>query len=223
MPISLTLLILLALPILPRVSVSAGESPYSPADAISVEPAMALILEIGQTVTVNITITNITDCAGYMFKLDYNSSILEVVPKSTFPYHNVTLDTDPANPLTPSQMAPFPAGRLDTDRSVLGSIKFSTVWLVGVPTYNGSGVAAQITFNGTMVGISTLIFDQTSTRATDYWGDDILFATFNDGEIEVIPEFPVAIIMPLLLTATLAVAFLAKIVLSRKRRSPTIT
>jgi hypothetical protein len=75
--------------------VKAAISPYSPADAISVEPATATVTAY-QTVTINITITNITDCRAYDLWLDYNDTILEVT--------NINIDT--GTPGTPSQIAP---------------------------------------------------------------------------------------------------------------------
>ena len=178
------------------------------ADAISVEPPTAIILAIDDTVTVNITITNIQNCAGYMFKIDYNSTLLAL--------DSWTFDT--GTPLSPTQVAPASGDRVDTDASFAGSVQLATVWKTGQPTYNGSGLAAQLTFNGTMLGNSTLIFDQLWTLASDDIGSEIHFLMFNDGYIEVVPEFPAAILMSLVLTATLASAFLAKIAWSKKQR-----
>jgi len=187
----------------------------SPDGPISVTPPKAQILAINQTVAVDIYITNVTGMGAYDFWLYYNATILDVT--------QVLIDTDPANPLTATQVAPAASDRVDTDASVPGILRYSIVWKAGVPTYTGNGTAARITFKGKMVGNSTLTFDNTWTKAFDGLGDPIPLNPKNPGEIEVIPEFPVALIMPLLLTATLAAAFLAKIVWSRKHRDPATT
>ncbi len=152
------------------------ELPISGLCAISVEPSKT-IMGLGYTVTATVTITNITDCAGYQLWIDYESIILEMA--------SWTFDTDPANPLSPTQVAPDPNDRVDVDQSVPGSVKVATVWSFGVPTYSGSGVAAEITFNATMLGNSTLNFDQAWTRVTDDPGNDILFQAFIDAWVFV--------------------------------------
>jgi hypothetical protein len=200
------ILLLTASMALTNVSASPGD-PY-----ISVDPPKAQILAINQTVAVDINITDIIGMGAYDFWLYYNDTLLEVT--------QVLIDTDPANPLTETQVAPAASDRVDTDVSVSGIVRYSIVWKAGVPTYTGNGTAARITFKGKMVGNSTLTFSDTWTKAFDGLGDPIPLNPKNGGEIEVIPEFPVALIMPLLLTATLAAAFLAKMFWSRKHRGP---
>jgi hypothetical protein len=139
---------------------------------ISVEPSKT-VLALGYTVTVTVTITDITDCAGYQLFIDYDPALLNMT--------SWTFDTDPTKPGSTTQMAPAPADRVDVDVSVPGSVKLATIWKAGVPTYSGSGVAAEITFNATMLGNSTINFDQSWTRAID----DILFQTFIDGWVFV--------------------------------------
>jgi hypothetical protein len=166
--------------------------PYT-AQAISVSPSekkYVTNLECFHNNTefsVDLVITNITECAGYQFKFDYNSTLLAVV--------NKTLDTDPANPLSPTQMAPLPNQRLKTDMSTLGSVRLAIVWRAGVPvyTYSGDSVAARITFriiycppqnemNNTVSCV--LAFDPAWTRGTDLTGNDIPILEFNNGYYE---------------------------------------
>lgn len=153
------------------------ELPISGSCTISIEPSKTVVA-LSQTVTVTITITNINDCAGYQLYIDYNAAVLE--------YVGYTFDTDPSNPLSPTQMAPASADRVDLDVSVSGSVKLVTVWKAATPTYSGSGVAAEITFQALAAGNSTLKFDQVWTKAVDYDGDDILFEEFNDNFIAVV-------------------------------------
>lgn len=154
---------------------SAGISIYSPAGSIALDPPTAIV-HVGQTITVSVIITNITDCAGYMMKIYYNPTILQY-------WFLYTFDTDPANPMSPTQMAPDSMDRIDGDASLPGSIRIITVWKAGVPRYSyaGSSVAAKITFKALTTGNARLVFDQAWTRATDNTGNDILFQTFIDG------------------------------------------
>ncbi len=190
--------------------VSASVSPYSPSEAISINPSSKIYESAtyctynNTEFTVEVLITNITGCAGYQFQVDYNSTLLSL--------DSWTFDTDPDNPLSPTQMAPSEAGRVDTDILVAGSIKLATVWKSGQPiyTYSGDSVAARITFKivycppqvvmepqvNTTVW-SNISFNQAWTRAVDDLGDDILFSTFNNGYYEYTtigktPERPTA-------------------------------
>jgi PKD repeat protein len=133
---------------------------------------------------VDVVITNVTDCAGYQFKVDYNSTFLSVVSR--------TFDTDPANPLSPTQMAPVLGDRLDSYLSTPGHLQMATVWKAEVPTYTyvGDSVAARITFkityspaaNNTIS--SNLAFDETWTYGTDSTGNEIPILALNNGYYE---------------------------------------
>jgi PKD repeat protein len=156
----------------------------------------------GTTFDVDIYITNVTGLGTYDFWLYYNASLLEVT--------QVLIDTDPANPLTETQVAPAASDRVDTDVSVSGIVKMDIVWKAGVPTYTGSGVCARITFkiiycppqitadpqeNNTVS--CDLAFDTTWTKAFDGAGDPMLYDAFNDGYYEYttegkVPGAPVA-------------------------------
>ena len=179
--------------------VKAEISPYSPADAISILPPQRIYESDVECYynetefTVQVYITNVTDCAGYDFVLYYNKTLLEVT--------EILIDT--GAPLSPTQIAPEDIGRVETDVSEPGIVRHSVCWKwkypneTLVPTYNGSGVAAQLTFkiiycppqivadpqqNNTVS--SDLTFDRFWTIAIDYWGDEILFAKINDGYYE---------------------------------------
>jgi hypothetical protein len=153
---------------------SAGISAYSPAGSIALDPPIASIYVNGTITTVSVIITNITDCAGYQFWIDYDSTILTL--------NSWTFDTDPANPMSPTQMAPASSDRLDNDCSVPGSVKIATVAKTGIPrySYEGSSVAAEIRFQAISTGDVFLMFDRGWTRATDNTGNDILFQTYLD-------------------------------------------
>ncbi len=175
--IMLTLLFIGLLALAFRVHpIEASVSPYSPADAISIVPSTATIL-VNQTVTVEIIITNITGCACYCFQIDYQTTILECVSS--------TVDTDPAHPMSPTQMAPAPSDRIDTGSSTPGHLMITTVWKAATPTYTyeGDSVAAEVTFKGKTPGISSLTF--THQHACDYLGNDIFFSEINNGSIVV--------------------------------------
>lgn len=182
------------------------------ADAFSLEPSTATIESVGQNVTINVTITNITDCAGFNFWIFYDSTVLN--------FTSSTFDTDNANPLSPTQIVPNASDRVDTDSSTDGNVRLAVVWKFPGPVgYNGSGLAAQLTFTGLKIGNSTLIINQDWTYASDSEAGKITFNTFDDSFISVVPEFTAAFILSLFFTATLAAAFLAKKAWSRERRN----
>ncbi len=147
---------------------------YSPAGSIGLVPSNVTLYYVGQTITVIVAITNITDCAGYQLRINYNSTLLQCDP-----WYDFTFDT--GSPLSPTQVAPASNNRIDQVAPLPGSKRMSTIWRAGVPTYSGNGVVAKITFKALATGSTSLVLDQAWTYATDSTGNDILFQTYTEG------------------------------------------
>jgi hypothetical protein len=97
--------------------------------------------------TTKVNVSEVTDYYGFDMWLHYNSTVIE--------YVNITVDG-------PGQVAPTdPGHRITTDVSVLGTIKYSCVFVgaAGTPSFNGSGTLAWITFSATNVGSTALNFN----------------------------------------------------------------
>ena len=189
---------------IPRVH---AQLPY-----ISLNPTETTVPAPGETFTVDVNITEITDLYGYEFKLAFNTTILN------------------ATAVTP--------GPVNTEAGIFkllpGEIVDSTyVWVplrnasdgyvhagcMFVGTFDGSGILMTINFTALAEGNCTLHLY--NTVFGNSIGQEIEHSTL-DGTVTVVPEFPVAIVMPLLLITTLAAAFLAKMVRSRKRKDALI-
>ena len=164
------------------------------ADSIEIIPSSVLkestvaCYWLGSTFDVEVYITNILDCAGFQFKIDYNSTLLAL--------DSWTFDT--GTPLSPTQIAPASGDRVDTDMSVAGSVQLATVWKAGIATYNGSGTAAKLTFQiiycppmpppatppdpaKENIASCDLAFDSLWTVASDSIGGTIYFNQLSDG------------------------------------------
>jgi hypothetical protein len=102
---------------------------------------------VNEVFTIKVNVSEVTDYYGFDMWLHYNSTILN--------YTAITVDG-------PGQVAPTnPAQRVITDWSVLGTIKYSCVFVAaaGAPSFNGSGTLAWISFKANNVGSTALNFN----------------------------------------------------------------
>ena len=172
----------------------------------------------GYSFMVNITIFNVTNLGSFEFKLGYNTTILDAVKchltpisEGYFRYHY------PINLTT---------GEWDAYTSIndtLGRIYFGCAVKNLVNGWTGNGSLLTINFTATAIGSCTLDLYETETVGVKDLATFPIEHTVDDGSVTVIPEFPAFMVAPLLLIATLAVAFLGKMVWSRKRKDvPTL-
>jgi hypothetical protein len=109
---------------------------------------------------VEVIIGNITNCVGYGFRINYNSTLLKL--------DSWIFDTDPANPMSPTQIAPSPFDRIETISSTPpGSVQLATVWKYpGPEPYNCTvdSVAARLTFQ--IVQIPPPLIGENNTVST---------------------------------------------------------
>jgi hypothetical protein len=186
-----------------------------PLPTISLNPTEITVPTPGQSFAVNVTIADIPDLQGYEFKLWFNKTIL-----------NVT-DVTPG-PINPPGTLYAPGKMVDSEYiwTPLQNVTDGFVWVAAAfppwsPFTGGNGIMMTINFTALVVGDCTLHLNETVLG--DPLGDLIDHEVSPDGLVQgtvtVVPEFSATIIMSLLLVATLAAAFLGKIVWSKKRKN----
>ena len=176
---------------------------------LSVEPVSVEISAIGESVNVTVVVHNVTDFYGCDFWLTYNDTLLQY----TGYYHR--------GPGAVIGSLPDAALTL-TDISVAGTVKvsilFKEAYVPRPDSFNGSGVVAWVEFEGLAEGVSPLSFVEMWTFLYNSAPGVITRDPCVPGEIIVIPEFPTATLVLLLLIVTLVAVLLGKKVWSKRRK-----
>jgi len=183
---------------------------------VKVEPAVVTIGEegapypIGEEFTVNITVYDVTGLYGWEFQLFWDNTIL-----------NCTNDVVHVPPEWEDDEFVLGAGINQTYDATHGRYHrgLACLSLPPFPALDGTVPLVTLTFNVTAGGSSTL--DLVDTKLSDTAASPILHDAL-DGTANVIPEFPVSLILPLFLTITLIAIILGKTAWSKKRREPTV-
>ena len=171
---------------------------------VSVFPASYTVQEVGLTFSVNITVQNVVDLYGWEFKLYYPNDILNGTSVTEGPF----LKTEGV--FTLFQTPEFS----DSYNETHGRLTTLCLRTGEVPGVDGNGVLATITFNSTSTnGPKALHLDNVELSDSDA---DKIPCTTVDGEITVIPEFPAALILPLLTVLTSVAIALKKTAWSTK-------
>ncbi|RLI39970.1 hypothetical protein DRO69_13570, partial [Candidatus Bathyarchaeota archaeon] len=194
---------LLALCILPR-ALAADEM------TISVYPNYVEIQpeNIGQTFTINITITNAHDVAGIQFRVEWNNTVVTcletIMPDGHF------MDPEGVEAAEDNLWIIY-------NRKGDGYAEYAVTYYDmaaaqgrGTVPRTGDGVLVTLTMNATNPGVTTVNFVPDETIIGDAEGNP-LTVTMQDGTINVIPEFTTIIAMIILLTATTTMIALKKI------------
>jgi hypothetical protein len=168
---------------------------------LSVDPVSAEISAIGQSVNITVLVHNVTDYYGCDFWVTYNDTLLEYTGFN-LRGPNAVIGSLPDAALT------------ITDISVVGTVKLSVLFKESyVPrpaSFNGSGVVAWVEFKGLAEGVSPLSFVEFWTFLYNSAPGVITRDPCVPGEIVVIPEFPTATLVLLLLIVTLVAVLLGK-------------
>jgi hypothetical protein len=182
---------------------------------VSVEPPTVTISAPGDSVMVEVNVTGVTNLYGYDLFVGYD---------------NTTLEQNGISVIGPGQVVPVSSADYSfADISYSGMVIVNVGFLENPdhpPSFNGTGTLLWITFTGKAVGTSALKLNNTDVYpiyvSTLYnRNQDPIPSTLIDGEIQVMSEFPTAVMTPLLMISTLAAVLLAKIWL-RKRRGPAV-
>jgi len=149
---------------------------------ICLEPSFPLIDDVGDTVTVDIRIEDVTDLYGIDVRLSFDPALLEAQDA----------DGDPANGVQ-IQGGSFPAPNFRVKNEAdngAGTVWYAVSQMSPTEPISGTGVVASVTFQGLTAGISPVEF--TYQKMVKRNGDPIP-ATTEDGEIEIGAAGPTAI------------------------------
>jgi len=157
-------------------------------------------VNVGEQITINITVVDVQNLYGIEVNLNWNSSVLETV--------NVDVrlgQTDGVlyNPIY-----------IVENSTQEGKYVLSAMSMAPAPSFNGSGNIVRITFNATNSGDSKLDLE---TQLYDYPPPDRwppvsypIEHTTIDGFVNIIPEIPQIIFSLLLLVSTIFAIILSK-------------
>jgi hypothetical protein len=194
-----------------------------PIQAASVQAASATTVSsipstttpaVGESFTVNITVSNVQNLYGVDVAVSWNASVLQVLTVDL----RLGVESHPDGVL--HEILPdAEINVVENDVSAeAGTYHVVATSVNPAPSFSGSGNIAVLTFNVTSMGHSGLALE---TELADYPASDepanLIEHETNAGAINVIPEFPSLITVALLLAlATAAVAF------SKKHLKPTV-
>jgi hypothetical protein len=154
---------------------------------VQVVPASYTVLNVGLTFNVNITVQNVENLYGYEFKLYYPNDILNGTSVTQGPF------------LKGGGIQIFFSVAQFTDNynATHGLLNVICTRSGNVSGVNGGGTLVAITFKSTSTnGPRTL---QLADVALSDPNPAAIPFTSADGEVTVIPEFPTALILPLLI------------------------
>lgn len=168
---------------------------------IYIDPEFYKASEVGITFTVNVSIVNVTNLCAYHIVLWYNTTLLDGVKVELPPNHFLT-PSEPNNIFTMNQIK-------DDYNTTHGAIGIIAILLNGEPPKNGSGILVTITFKtATLGGPSPLkLYFPGFAHPVQLVDSNANFiaCTAIDGTVEVVPEFPLFLLMPLLMAMTIVV------------------
>ena len=158
---------------------------------VRVVPASYTVPNVGLTFDVNITVESVENLYGYEFKLYYPNDILNGTSVTQGPF------------LKTGGVATFFSVFTFKDdyNATHGLVNVVCTRMGNVSGVNGNGTLATITFTSTSRNSPELLHLD-GVKLSDPNPSAIPF-TAVDGEVTVIPEFPVALILPLLIGLTL--------------------
>jgi len=174
---------------------------------VSILPTEVTIDEPGQTVTVDLNITEVTNLYAYEIKIWFKNDIVnatEVVrPEGHF--------LEPSDP-TKEFVVKWEIN--NTFNGTHGRIWLSYTLLAPETARTGSGILAKITFEGLEIGTTPVILNnypgsQGPVKLADNTASPIPH-TVQDGTINVIPEFSITILLLILALSSVVLAGLMK-------------
>jgi hypothetical protein len=169
-------------------------------------PASCTVQNVGLTFNLNVTVENVQNLFAFVFNLTYPSDILNMTDVTQGPF----LKTGGA------QTFHLRINFTDHYNATHGLLTFLCTRLgENTPGVNGNGTLATVTFKST----STNGPEAGKLHLDAVLSDPDLAAipcTAADGEVTVIPEFPAALILPLLIASTLVAIALRKRIINHR-------
>jgi len=197
-----TLLLLLVLFPIQAVAVQAASG-----TTVSAVPSSSTPI-LGETLTVNITISNVQNLYAIDVTLRWNASVLQVLNVNS----RLGVESHPDGVLH-EQLPNSPIEILeDTLSPETGEYHIAATSVNPSSSFSGSGNVAILTFNVTALGHSGLELEsELADRPASGGNANFIEHTIDNGSVNVIPEFPSIIAVALLLIlATTVVVFSKK-------------
>lgn len=169
---------------------------------VSILPSSVTIEDVGQTVTVDLNITDVTNLYGYEIKIWYLNDIVNATKVERPQGHFLEPQLDPNNYYVPKWT-------IKNDYNTThGMIWIAYTLLSPEQGRSGSGILAKITFIGLNVGQTPVILNnQPGSQGPVKLANDQaqpIPHTVQDGSITVIPEFPSALLVIVFLVISAA-------------------
>ena len=162
---------------------------------------------VGDTLTVNIKVSNVQNLFGVDVTLDWNPSVLKLVSATP----QLGVESHSGGVLHESSSYPIEVVNNDASQSDAEYHLLATSTGSSTPAFTGSGTIATVTFTITSVGSTGLALEdvELSELATDRTVNLVTPSTSVDSVNPIILEFPTAIILVILIalaTATVAIS-----------------
>jgi hypothetical protein len=170
--------------------------------------------QVGDTLIVNIKISNVQNLFGIDLTLNWNSSILNLVSATP----QLGVESHLGGVLHESQSFPIEVVYNDASQTLGQYHLLATSTGSVTPAFSGSGTITTVTFNVTGIGSTGLALEdvELSELTTDRTVNLVTPSTSVDPVNPIIPEFPITAIMGLLLVlATASVAISTKMLRTR--------
>lgn len=171
-----------------------------------ISPASVTISQPGENAIVEVYIANVANLYAYEFKIFYLNSIVNATEVVRPPGHFM----EPSDPT--SQFVPKWEIKNNFNETH-GRIWLGFTLLMPEAPRSGSGILTRITFKGIAVGSTTLYLKD--TKLADSAAASVPHIAEN-GEIIVVPEFPMITVTILMLIVMTAVLMLRKMINPRK-------
>jgi len=171
--------------------------------------------------TVNVTVSNVNDLYAWGILLLFNNATLNCSEEMVWLPEDHVFSYVSAEKYT--EVGPFV--EYDELQDSWAIHYGFTLMGTDIPLFSGSGTLCQINFTGIAAGVSSLTIPPTDPRTALKTPDpesptglkSIAFDV-NDGNVQVIPEFPTFAITPLLIILTIIIVIISKITWSKKLR-----
>jgi hypothetical protein len=160
--------------------------------------------KVGDTLTVNIKVSNAQDVFGLDVKLNWNPSVLTLVSATP----QLGVESHPDGVLHESSSYPIEVVNNDASQSTAEYHLLATSTGSSTPAFVGSGTIAIVTFTVTSVGSTGLTLNDVELSIKGSV-DVVTPSTSVDSVNPIIPEYPTTIIIVLLIvlaTATVSIS-----------------
>jgi hypothetical protein len=168
---------------------------------------------VGDTLTVNVTTSNVQNLYGVDVTLNWNTSVLKVINAKSL------LGVESHLEGVLHETASYPIEIFEDNASQeLGEYTLVATSAGSAPAFNGNGIIATLTFNVTNTGATGL---QVTSDLSDHpaTGQNSKFITHTDiaDSVNAIPEYPSLIVLTLIMALATVALVVSKKRLSKKQ------